>query len=338
MTGLTTIILPTYNRATFLPEAIKSIRAQQNSHWELVVVDDGSTDETAAIVSELCRDFAERVRYVRQDNRGAYAARVVGLGLANGDYIAFFDSDDLWLPHHLERCVSALAAYPDLDWIYGACQMVNFRTGETLDPSTFYEHGRPKPFMRLNADRRGSCQRINDPAIVTCAIRYGLYCGLQNSVIRRRVFDERVFAAAFRNEAVGDQLFAIRAALAGYGFAYIDDIHVVYRVHEANSSAAGIDMAFEKRLMISLDLARGYEELLADATLAPAQARAVKQRLNREYFWHAGYALLWQHGQRRDALEMFTRGIRVWPWNLACWKTYILALIRVQMPSGQVSK
>ena len=142
MTGLTSIILPTYNRAAFLPGAIGSIAAQKSADWELIVVDDGSTDGTASIVTSLCRDFANRVRYVRQENQGAYPARNTGLGLAIGEYVAFFDSDDLWLPHHLDQCVTALSTHADVDWVYGACQILNVRTGEELAPNTFYEGGR----------------------------------------------------------------------------------------------------------------------------------------------------------------------------------------------------
>ena len=66
------IILPTYNRATFLPRAFASIRSQRFSDWELIVVDDGSTDDTAVVVRELTRDWPQPVRYLRHENRGPY--------------------------------------------------------------------------------------------------------------------------------------------------------------------------------------------------------------------------------------------------------------------------
>jgi len=328
MNGLTSVILPTYNRARFLPDAIGSIVSQKNGNWELIIVDDGSTDNTAALLPELCRTFAERVKIVRQENQGAYPARNAGLRLARGEYIACFDSDDLWLPEHLEACVTALDAHRDVDWVYDACRMVNTQSDVEIAPSTFYENGRARPFMRLRADHRGDLHVITDPEIVRCAILKGLYCGLQNSVIRRRVFEARLFAVDFHNEAE-DQLFAIRAALAGHRFGYIDAVHVIYRVHDANSSASGLNMAVRKRLTISLELARGYEELMARNPMSGDETRAVRRRLNREYFWHAGYALLWQHGQHGEALEMFERGLRRWPWSPACWKTYLLARARI---------
>jgi glycosyltransferase involved in cell wall biosynthesis len=332
--GLVSIILPTYNRAAFLPDAIASIRAQNYERWELIVVDDGSSDKTAELIPELCRDFADRLRYLRQQNQGAYAARNTGLQAATGEFIAFFDSDDLWLPHHLERCAVALNTHGDVDWVYGACRMVNFQTDEVIAPSTFYEHGQPRPFMRLRTIRRQALSVLDDPAMVTCAILKGLYCGLQNSVIRRSVFDRGLFDVDFHNESE-DQVFAIRAAVAGHRFGYFDDVHVVYRVHESNSSASGVGQTPQKRLQISLELARGYEQLLINARLSPAEVRAVRQRLNREYFWHAGYVLLWQQHRREEALKMFSRGLRVWPWSASCWKTYLLALARSRVTPSQ---
>src|SRR6516225_5774559 len=96
------IVLPTYNRARFLPQALESIRAQTWTDWELIIVDDGSCDDTAAVVRRLAAETDRPVRYVWQENGGPAAARNAGLDLARGTYVAFFDSDDYWLPHHLE--------------------------------------------------------------------------------------------------------------------------------------------------------------------------------------------------------------------------------------------
>src|SRR5262245_13651873 len=181
-----------------LGEAFASIAAQTYSRWELIVVDDGSTDDTTAVLAGLTAAMPGIVRVVRQDNQGAYAARNTGLDNATGDYIAFFDSDDLWLPHHLERTVAALAAHPALDWAFGACQMVDMASGREISPSTFYVDGRPRPFMRLHAEREGDLRVIDDPKALDCQIRYGLYCGLQNSVMKRRVFEHRRFWPDYR--------------------------------------------------------------------------------------------------------------------------------------------
>src|SRR4051794_28722003 len=83
------IILPTYNRARFLPQALESLRGQELTDWELIVVDDGSTDETREIIADLPRGWDRPVRYIYQENQGAYPARNVGLDHAAGRYVAF---------------------------------------------------------------------------------------------------------------------------------------------------------------------------------------------------------------------------------------------------------
>jgi len=100
------IVLPTYNRADIIGRAIKSVLRQTFTDWELIIVDDGSTDNTSSVVNIT----DSRIRFVRQDNRGVYAARNTGLRLAEGRYITFLDSDDEWLPHYLALTTSFLDA------------------------------------------------------------------------------------------------------------------------------------------------------------------------------------------------------------------------------------
>jgi glycosyltransferase involved in cell wall biosynthesis len=322
------ILMPTYNRAAFLPAAFESVAAQTFADWELIVVDDGSTDDTEEAVSRLAKRFTQPVRYVKQANAGAYAARNAALGLAVAPYVAFYDSDDVWLSHHLSRSVAALEDCPDVDWVYAACRMVHYRTGAILSADTFQLNGHPRRFRRLETDRRGPLFVFDDARTVACAVVDGLYCGLQNSVIRRSVFEATAFQTAFRNEAE-DQLFLIRTLKRGHRVGYIDDVHVQYHVHDANSSASAIGQTLEAQLAIYRPLVRGFEALQRESGWSTRERRALAQRLCREYFWHIGYAVLWKGGRRRDALESFRAGLRQWPWNVACWKTYLLARLRL---------
>jgi len=328
-----TIILPTYNRAQFLPQAFQSIRAQTFSDWEMIVIDDGSTDETSRLVADASKTMQQPVRYVYQDNRGAYAARNTGLDLANGDYIAFFDSDDYWLPHHLEDCVSAFEANPNVDWIYGACRIVDFTTGRVLEPNTFYVDGTPRAHLRLRTRPAGRLRIIDDHKSIRCMILHGLWCGLQSSMMRRRVFDGRRFQATYRNESE-DHVFPVRVLAAGFRLAYYDNVHVIYNVHAASSSASSGDRSLSKLLRIFEPEARGLEELRSQVRLTSAESRALDRRLSGLYFWFLGYSAFWQHGRQDEALNMFRRGLWLRPWNIWYWKTYLLALFRTKVGWG----
>src|SRR5512143_2725744 len=110
------IILPTYNRARFLESAIASITSQSFTDWELVVVDDGSTDDSRELIEDLLAAIPNPTRYHYQPNGGVGRARNVGLGLARGRYVAFFDSDDLWHPSYLRSAIEVLDHHGDVDW------------------------------------------------------------------------------------------------------------------------------------------------------------------------------------------------------------------------------
>jgi len=322
------IVLPTYNRAAFLPQALASIRSQTFTDWELVVVDDGSTDDTARLVRDLAQGWSQPVRYHRQENQGAYGARNTGLDLADGEFIAFFDSDDVWLPHHLADCVAGLAADPQVDWVYGACRVVDYLTGRTISPSTFYVDGRPREFLRLRTRGVGPLTVVEDPGVLRTMVSHGLYCGLQNSVIRRRVFAGRRFRTAYRNEAE-DLLIVIRALAAGHRIGYLDNVHVVYHVHAANSSAAGNSGSVDKRAAVFEGLLRGFDDIRSEVAFTPAEGRALKRSVSRVWFWDFGYTILWQNGRRREAVRAFRHGLRLWPWDLRCWKTFLFAWVRI---------
>jgi len=104
-------IVPVFNGERYLAAALESVLGQSRSPDEIVVVDDGSTDGSAAVV----RRYGSRVRYFRQDPRGAAAARNRGVELSGGDFLAFIDQDDLWRPRKLERQLASFAADPGLD-------------------------------------------------------------------------------------------------------------------------------------------------------------------------------------------------------------------------------
>ena len=116
---LVTAAITTYNRADCLADAIESVLAQSVKDMEVVVVDDGSTDQTAAVVAR----YRDRVRYVPQPNRGRAAARNTAVRIARGDFIAFCDSDDRWLPDRLERQLTLAEGRPRIGMIHGQVEL-----------------------------------------------------------------------------------------------------------------------------------------------------------------------------------------------------------------------
>jgi glycosyltransferase involved in cell wall biosynthesis len=117
---LISVIIPSWNAAGFLPEAVESIRAQKYAPLEIIVVDDGSTDRTA----ELIRSWSD-VRYLWQENQGPSAARNTGIDTARGELLAFLDADDLWTSDHLGRLLPPLVANASAQFAWGASRVLN---------------------------------------------------------------------------------------------------------------------------------------------------------------------------------------------------------------------
>jgi glycosyltransferase involved in cell wall biosynthesis len=123
-----TAAITTYNRARFLPGALESAFAQTYRDVEVLVVDDGSTDDTASVLER----YRDRIRVVRQDNQGRSGARNTAVRQANGRYISFLDSDDRWVPDKLERQVPVLERDAGVGMVHGHVDLID-------------EHDRPLP-------------------------------------------------------------------------------------------------------------------------------------------------------------------------------------------------
>jgi glycosyltransferase involved in cell wall biosynthesis len=125
--NLVSVIIPTYNRAVVCARAVNSVLLQTHSNIEVIVVDDGSTDDTRKSIEGV----DDRIKYFTQTNSGVSAARNRGLVEANGEFIAFLDSDDVWVPWKLEAQLSVLEHFPEVGMVWTDMKAVD-RQGETL--------------------------------------------------------------------------------------------------------------------------------------------------------------------------------------------------------------
>jgi glycosyltransferase involved in cell wall biosynthesis len=145
------IILPLYNGARYIEETLQSIASQACQDAELVVVNDGSSDDSPAIVERVCAASESAIlrslRLLTQDNQGVAAARNRGVAEAQGTWLAFIDQDDLWLPDKLQRQLAALAAHASARWCYSAFVR-------------FYDTGREVPKRDGTDDRIETWKRL----------------------------------------------------------------------------------------------------------------------------------------------------------------------------------
>lgn len=130
---LISVIIPTYNRGWIIKEAIDSVLTQNYPDFELIVVDDGSTDDTQNILAE----YKSRIRILQQDNKGVSAARNYGIDKARGDYLAFLDSDDIWLQNKITTQVNFFKQDPES--LICQTQEIWIRNGKRVNPKKYHK-------------------------------------------------------------------------------------------------------------------------------------------------------------------------------------------------------
>lgn len=148
------VIIPSFNGERLVGDAVESVLAQTQAAHEIIVINDGSTDRTAAVG----RSFGARIRYVEQPNSGVSVARNHGVKLATGDFFAFLDHDDLWTPHKLALQLEAFNTDPDLQVAYG--HMIEFDERNLVDGLPKTSKPEPSRMAGTILIRRDAFQRV----------------------------------------------------------------------------------------------------------------------------------------------------------------------------------
>jgi glycosyltransferase involved in cell wall biosynthesis len=217
MTGpLVSVVVPTCNRAHYLPEALASVQAQTYRAYELIVVDDGSTDATPALLERVAETGWT---CLRQPNRGIAAARNRGAAVARGDLLAFLDDDDLWLPDKLERQVAVLEREPETAVVYGhAEQFISPELGAAERARLAHLDGRvvPAPIAPAMLVRRPAFAQIGpfDEALSVGVEMdwYARLCelGLGKTMLAAVVYRRRLHRSNLNRVGGGEQVERLR--------------------------------------------------------------------------------------------------------------------------------
>ncbi len=216
------VVLPMYNRAAYVAEAIASVYAQTSPVADVVVVDDGSTDESVAVVERVARPG---LSIVRQSNRGIGAARNRGIAAATGDWIAFIDSDDLWEPDKLARQLAA-GAGDGADLVFG--HLVEFLSPERA------------------ADLAGTLRVATSPVPGLIA---STLLARRAAIERIGPFDERLRVGEFVE-------WMSRARDLGLGIRMIDQTVARRRVHGGNTVLTRSNADYLRAIKMTLDRRR----------------------------------------------------------------------------------
>lgn len=215
---LVSVIIPTYNHARFLPDAVASVRQQQYDPLEIIVIDDGSADRTAEVVARLSKP----IRYFQQSNKGPASARNRGLRAASGEVVGFLDADDLWPPGKLAVQIASLLKRPQLDLVLGRIRRID--VGKTRGSELVKE---------------GSLRGVH----------------LGGGLFRRSVFDKvGLFDETLRYSE--DHDWFLRARENGVSMAILNETTLYYRVHDGNMTRAKEAQGFQLTRVLKKSLDR----------------------------------------------------------------------------------
>jgi glycosyltransferase involved in cell wall biosynthesis len=320
------IILPTYNRASFLPAAFSSLIKQDYKNWELIIVDDGSIDETETLIAECIKKYSFSIHYIKQKNSGPGVARNNGIKKANGTIIAFFDSDDTWDREHLSSAVSQLNINRDVDWVYFSCRRVNLKDKSLISSSTFYNNLKQNVLFNCVEETRDELNILNNKLAVLAQINEGIDSGLQNSVIRKKVFETHLIPDFRIGE---DRLFILLALKSKFKIAFVDKTTVTYFVHDNNTSDTDINGSnIDKRILTMKALIMSYEQTFKLVSLNKKEVKALQARLSKDYFWKLGYSLCAQSNRYKEALKYMKIGLSYNFYELRYYKTISITFIK----------
>ena len=312
------IVLPTYNRAHLLPMAIESVLAQLYDRWELIVVDDNSTDDTPRLLEDYHRRDA-RIRYVRNDRYGhcCSGARKRGLDELTHEFVAFLDSDDRWPANHLSAFASILDQNPDIDWVFGDVRRVE-PSGRTVVESKFRKEW---PGLKaLVEEERDGLYILRRDDLVESALEHGFFVSLQPSLIRHEVFDAVEYHEV--PTVCDDRLFGLQAAAQGVRFAYVLSHHLDFLIHDDNMSGARSAASFHHRLQLNKGVERYWRELVPRFVPMNRRSRVLlRKRLAEHYVWMLGNNVYRAAGRRWRAVSCISRGIVLDPLEWKYWKT-----------------
>lgn len=286
---LVSVILPAYNAESFIFDAIDSVLTQTYKNLELIIIDDGSTDNTASIISNY-----KGIRYLHQQNSGAATARNHGISVAKGKFIAFIDADDLWLPEKIEEQVNFLNQF-EYQWCYCDSYFSWFDSGKSIG--------------RLSSAQG---KYHNDVLIPYISGKFSI--PLPSTLIRANVLEEiGCFDESLRTEEHTD-LWA-RIAIK-YPIGFIDQplVEIRKRFDSLKGSTDPIVTGKNRRQVL--------EKLIS---IAPDRLLALQNKLITTSYVMEGKHLL-RVGRISEARKRFGKAMKTSPFNFkpylfwaACW-------------------
>jgi glycosyltransferase involved in cell wall biosynthesis len=286
---LVSVIIPTYNRSGLVKEAVESVLSQTVRDLEIIVVDDGSADDTKAVIESIPD---KRVKYFYKSNGGVSSARNLGLSKANGEYIGFLDSDDLWPKNYLEVMLAKLKSNSQADIVYSPIALV-------------YTDGRKIESYKMLSPKTGQ---------ITADLFKSSFIWVFAMLCRAETMENFFFDESCRVSEDSDSV--LRLSLHA-NFDFTADVEALHRIsNDSLSESVGVDCT---RL---LTLERFYYRLGGDKIIPKKTALKKLSHSCRKIANDFS-----KKGKRAAALKLYGRAIKYWPFDVRLYSGFIRAVL-----------
>lgn len=307
--------MPVYNREILVRQAIENIVAQTYQNWELLLVDDASSDNTVAVI----RCYIERDKRIKllpnNHRKGPSGARNTGLDSAKGKYIAYQDSDDEWLNYHLEKMVAHLETYPELDLMTADPLRKNASTNEVYNFDKL-------ELNSISYKKIGECYALDKQETFNKQLRSRVIT-TQTIVGKASLLKENRW-----NELLGaaeDNLHNLELSYKDICIGHMSDYHVIYWAHGGNLSNATGTHPPERLEKINRAFVDFWRLLLEKFECSESQTAYIKNNLAECYAWHLAYHCLEPQKKYKQAAIAYLSAIKVRPTQ----KQYYACLIKL---------
>ncbi len=289
--ALVSIVIPTYNHAHFLGKALESVIGQTYSRWEAIVVDNHSGDNTVEVVGAL---GDPRIRLQQIDNHGVIAAsRNRGISEARGEWLAFLDSDDLWYPEKLQKCLELLSGGYDL-----VCHGERW-LGNGRDRQVFYGPEPRATYRSLLFD--GNCLSTSAVVMKTESAQAAGGFSEEPEIVTAEDYD-----------------FWLRLAREGAKIGFVQEILGEYTIHSANQTRGVIRHMDAVLAVLDRHFSSGSGNV--------GRFRGWRMRKRRAIAYYGGARGLQDDGNHKEAWPYFWKAVRIWPFFT---KTYAAILMNL---------
>lgn len=271
------VIIPAFNAEKFINNSIQSVLKQTITDFEIVIVDDGSTDCTGEIVKSI---DDQRIRYIKQENAGVSVARNTGIKVSKGEFVCFLDADDLWYADHLETLSKMIEEYPQCGVYLTGCAILD--NAENIEETT------KKILSSFNEES------IFSDNVIAIIQKYGYFFNTNSVCCRKSVFDKvGYFVPGIRNGEDDDMWYRIFVYFSAAITKHTTNLYRRNNSGATNQRYFVEDWIFEKRV----------PEILNDPEVRSEVKRSLKERIETRKLSYMHYLLA--IGEKKKAIEIY---------------------------------